>query len=57
MTYDEMHEKAAEKIGHCRVRGGLTDEDVARQVLEAIGIVPEVAEVRFEAAPGHEVEA
>lgn len=41
MTYDEMVSAAAEKIGHCRVAGGLVDDDVARQVLEAIGIVRE----------------
>lgn len=42
--YDEMVEAAAEKIGHCRVAGGLCDDDVARQVLEAIGITRESVE-------------
>lgn len=43
MTYDEKLAAAAEKIGHCRVAGGLDDHDVARQVLEALGIVADDA--------------
>jgi hypothetical protein len=42
--YDEMVDVAAEKFGHCRVAGGLDDHDVARQMLEAIGITRESVE-------------
>ena len=54
MTYDEKLAAAAEKLGHCRVAGGLDDHDVARQVLEVLGIAadePAVAETVAEPAP------
>ena len=40
MTYDEMLAKVADRLGHCRVAGGLHDEDVARQVLADLGLGP-----------------
>lgn len=57
MTYDEMLAAAAEKIGHCRVVGGLVDDDVARQVLEAIGIVREEPDVSVVEEPNPDPEA
>ena len=38
MTYDEMVAAAAAKHADCRMAGGLTDEDIARQMLEAAGV-------------------
>ena len=53
MTYDEKLAAVAEKLGHCRVAGGLDDHDVARQVLEVVGIVADdaVAETVAEPVP------
>ena len=53
MNYDAQLAAVAEKIGHCRVAGGLDDHDVARQVLEVLGIVGDdvVAEASAEPAP------
>lgn len=50
--YDEMLEKAAEKHGHCRVAGGLDDHDIARQMLESIGITRESVEHNSPVADG-----